>query len=72
MEASGLFTNWAKLDPEAALAATTLIKGTNLKDIRAKIISQLYRKDPKKALAAAESLSGPSRRGAFDSILSSP
>ena len=46
LDSSALFSNWAKLDPSAALAATSQIKGANRVRITGKIIGQLFQDRP--------------------------
>ena len=69
LDSSTLFSNWAKLDPSAALAATSQIKGANRVNITGKIIGQLFKTDQVTALAEAEKLTGATRQAAFNSIL---
>ena len=69
LEPSALFASWAKVDPQAALAASRTLPGAGRTSILGNVFGQWFRDDESAAMAAFDELEGLERRSAADSIL---
>lgn len=68
--ASVIAAEWAKLDPEAALAWASGLEGRDKTAALNSVISEMASKDPAKAIQAASSLTGEDQTRAYSEIAS--